>query len=490
MTEIFWPYIWPVGNRGLQVRLVLVGLCLLIENALNLLVPRQIAIIIDSLSGAKENNAWVELATFAALKFVASDAGIELFRQWLWIPVEMYSYEAMSTAAYGHILNLSADFHDSMSSSDIMMAISGGQGISNMVEQFCFFATPMLIDLVVAAVYLSVTFGPYEGLITVTTGTLFLYAATRIIAAMKTVRRNQVSACYEEHYVRQAGIQGWQTVTSFNQAAYEYNRYSNAIRNRIITTQEIYLAWYKSHGFQSFTLLCGLLAGAALAVYQISRGQSSAGQFAMLLMYWAQLTSPLIFFAHLGKNISNDFIQAERLLDIMLTKPAVVNKKGSRPLKFVEGTIEFKDVCFSYDKKKQILDHVNFTATGGTTVAFVGATGAGKSTILKVLNRFYDVTEGSILIDGQDIQDVDLHRYVVMVFVYPASKADEHSLRDRIGVVPQNAILFDDTIINNIRYARITASDEEVFDACKAACIHDKITGFTNGQYKRATCHI
>jgi ABC transporter transmembrane region/ABC transporter len=408
--QLFWPYIWPVGNRSLQLRLSLVGLCLLAENALNLLVPRQIALIVDSLTGADDYNPWVELAIFAGLKIVASDAGIELFRQWLWIPVEMYSYEAMSTAAYSHILDLSADFHDSKSSSDIMMAIQGGQGISNMVEQFCFYAAPMLIDLIVASVYLSVTFGPYEGLITITTGTLFLYMATRMISSMKDVRRSQVSACYEEHYVRQAGIQGWQTVAAFNQAGYEYNRYSNAVKNRITTTQDIYLAWYKTHGFQSATLLFGLLAGAALAVHQIKAGNSSPGQFAMLLMYWAQLTSPLIFFAHLGKNISNDFIQAERLLEIMLTKPSVLNKKNARPLKFFDGTVEFTNVCFSYDKKKRILDNITFTAPGGVTVAFVGATGAGKSTILKLLNRFYDATEGSICIDGQDVRDIDLPR--------------------------------------------------------------------------------
>ena len=410
--QIFWPYIWPVKSRPLQLRFLLVGLCLLTENALNLFIPRQIAIIVDSLTGVKQNNPWTALAIFAGLKILASDAGIELLRQWLWIPVTMYSYEAMSTAAYSHILNLSADFHDSKSSSDTMMAIQGGQSISNMVEQFCFYATPMLIDLVVASVYLSVTFGPYEGLITVTTGTLFLYMATRTISRMKTIRRNQVSACYEEHYVRQAGIQGWPTVASFNQVGFEYNRYANAIKNRVSTTQIIYLAWYKTHGLQALTLLSGLLAGAALAVYRIQAGYSSPGQFAMLLMYWAQLTGPLFFFAHLGKNTSNDFIQAERLLDIMLTEPSVVNKKSARPLKFTKGTVEFKDVEFSYDKKKQILEKINFTVPGGVTVAFVGATGAGKSTILKLLNRFYDVTGGSIFIDGQDVREIDLHRYV------------------------------------------------------------------------------
>jgi ABC-type transport system involved in Fe-S cluster assembly fused permease/ATPase subunit len=364
----------------------------------------------DTLDGGSTSNAWIEVLIFAGLKLVASEAGIVLVRKWLWLPVQLYSYEAMSIAAYSHVLNLSADFHDSKSSSDIMMAIQGGQGISDLVEQFCFSAIPMLIDLVVAIVYLSVTFGPYEGLITVATGTLFLYVATRMIASMKAARRSQTSAMYQEHYVRQAGVQGWQTVASFNQVGYEYNRYSNVIRNYVGKTQHIALAWYAIQGLHGFVLFCGLIAGSFLAVHQIRDGKASAGQFAMLLMYWAQLTTPLVFFANLGKTISNDFIKAERLLDIMLTEPTVISKKTARPLKFIDGCVVFKDVSFSYDTKKEILKNIDLSVDGGLTVAFVGATGAGKSTILKLLNRFYDATEGVICIDGQDIRDIDIGR--------------------------------------------------------------------------------
>jgi ABC-type multidrug transport system fused ATPase/permease subunit len=121
-------------------------------------------------------------------------------------------------------------------------------------------------------------------------------------------------------------------------------------------------------------------------------------------------------------------------------------------------------VTFSYDKQKQIIKNLSFTAEGGKTVALVGATGSGKSTILKLLNRFYDVCDGAVKVDGQDIREVDLH-----------------SLRDRIGVVPQNVALFADSVMNNVRYAKLSATDEEVYAACKAACMHDKILTFTDG---------
>ena len=407
---MFFPYIWPVNRRSLQIRVVLVGACLLAMNVVNLLIPRQLGIIMDSLAGSNDKNPWSQVLIFAGLKLVASESGLSLLRQWLWVPVEYYSFDAISTAAYSHVLNLSSDFHDSKSSSDIMMAIQCGQSISDILESICFRAVPMMIDMVVAFVYLSATFGPYEGFITAATTAVFMYLATRMISALKSARRSEVGAWYKEHYVRQAGIQGWSTVASFNQIGYEEGRYSATVKDRVAKTQKVYMGYVFAHALQSLVLLCGLLAGAFLAVYQVTHGQATPGQFIMLLTYWAQLVAPLVFFAGLGKTISRDLLQAEQLLEILQTKPSVVSREGAPPLRFSGGEVRFENVWFSYDKKKDILKDINFTATPGMTVAFVGATGAGKSTILKLLDRFYDVTQGSIKIDGQDIRDVDLFR--------------------------------------------------------------------------------
>ncbi len=139
---------------------------------------------------------------------------------------------------------------------------------------------------------------------------------------------------------------------------------------------------------------------------------ATPGDFIMLLTCWAQLIGPLHYFANMGKNISRDLIHAEQLLEIMQMKPTVRNKDDAKPLDLPSSQVSFKNVCFSYDKQKEILKNVSIEVAPGTTVAFVGATGAGKSTILKLLDRFYDVSEGSIEIDGQDIRDVDVYRYV------------------------------------------------------------------------------
>ncbi len=394
----------------MQIRAVLVAVCLLLNNALNVLIPRQLGIVTDSLNSLNGSNPWAQVLVFAALKFCESEAGLSLIRQWLWVPVEYYSFDAMSTAAYSHVLGLSSDFHDSKSSSDIMMAIQSGQSVSNLLESICFSAIPMLIDMAIAFVYLSITFGPYEGLITIATAIIFLYIAGRMISNLRNARKSEVHAWFEEHYVRQAGIQGWSTVTSFNQIRHEENRYSAAVKGRVSKSQAVYLGYLFAYAFQYLVLLAGLLAGSLLAVWQVTRGEATPGQFVMLLTYWAQLVAPLNFFAGLGKNVSRNLIHAEQLLEIMKTKPTVVNKDDAEELKLVGGAVDFDHVYFSYDSKKPILRDIDFSVPPGMTVAFVGATGAGKSTILKLLDRFYDVTAGSISIDGQDIREVDLYR--------------------------------------------------------------------------------
>ncbi|OAA54675.1 ABC transporter [Cordyceps fumosorosea ARSEF 2679] len=466
-AEYSWQRSRRVARETMEKRLKQGGNWFQYVKGFTILFPYT-GIIMDSLGGINDVSPWTAVLTYAVLRLASSACGIELIRQWLWVPVKYFSRDALSRAAYSHMMHLSADFHDSKSCSDMLVAINGGSSVSNAVESIFLQATPMVVDMMVAVVYLSVTFGPYEGLITMATATIFLHCAARLVVKSKPVNRNRVNAVYEEYRIRHAGLSGWQTVSAFNQIGYEDNRHANATTNRWLREQQFILDWHVSSAFQTIVLSSGLLASAFLAVYRIQDGRATSGQFAMLLMYWAQLTSPLQFFAKLGKSMSDDFIEAERLLDIMNTKPSVENKKNARPLKFAFGKVEFDKVCFSYDEQKGVIKNVNLEIPSGQTVAFVGSTGAGKSTLLRLLNRCYDVKSGAIRIDGQDIRTVDLF-----------------SLRDRIGIVPQNPILFDDTIINNVRYGRITATDEEVYDACRAACIHDNIIGFTNGYQTR-----
>lgn len=419
----------------------------------------------DSLGGSSDANPWVAVLVYIVLRVASSQAGVDLLRQILWTPVKYYSNEALTKAAFSHMMYLSADFHDSKSTSDMIMAIHGGQAIASVVESVLLHAFPMLIDLGVAVIYLSITFGSYEGLTTVATSVAFLLLAAKLVSRTSAISRGRITAHYAEYSIRTMGFLGWTTASTFNQLGYEDNRHSDAVATRWAAENKYMMTWNLSIAMQSIVLTAGLAVSAFFAVLRIRSGHATPGQFAMLLMYWSQLSGPLQFFARLGKNLSDDFVEAELLLEVMQMRPSVQSKQSARPLKFERGRVEFDNIHFSYDKQKTVINGISLQVEPGTTVALVGSTGAGKSTMLRLLDRFYDVTDGAIRIDGQDIRDVGLF-----------------SLRERIGVVPQNPILFDDSILSNVRYGNINASDEDAYDACKAACIHDKILEFGDGR--------
>ena len=171
---------------------------------------------------------------------------------------------------------------------------------------------------------------------------------------------------------------------------------------------------------------------------------------------------PLFRLSMAHRKLLSNLIDAEQLLDLFNTKVSI--KDGSDELRLDKGRVDFNRVQFTYDGDKKIINDVSFNAVAGKTIALIGETGGGKSTILKLLFRFYDPSEGNILIDGQNIRNVTLH-----------------SLRENIGVVPQDPSLFNDTILTNLRYAKLDAKDEEIIEACKAAAVHDKIVSFTKG---------
>lgn len=157
-------------------------------------------------------------------------------------------------------------------------------------------------------------------------------------------------------------------------------------------------------------------------------------------------------------------VDSERLTELLNTNPSIVDAPGALPLRITASEVKFVDVCFSYDPRKPTIQDVSFVVKPGSTIALVGETGGGKSTLLKLLYRYYDTNKGSIRIDGQDIRDVTLD-----------------SLRNSFGMVPQDPALFNFSVMENVRYARLDATDEEVHEACRAAAIHDKILSFSDG---------
>lgn len=407
---------------------------------------------------------WLEISLYILYSWLNSGAGIFALKNYFWLPVEQYAYKAISTASYNHVMNLSSDFHDSKRSGELYQTINLGHSVNNLLETILFQILPMLVDLAVAIAYLYYLFGAYMALIVAAVVVAYLWASTYFNARQISVRRGLIGNLHKEWQIMYDTMGSWQTVSYFNRIKHEQERYSSAVEAHMRSQWTYTALAYLAKATQSSVLTVGLLGASFLAAYQVIHGNQSVGGFVILLTYWAQLSGPLTFFGSAFRQISKDFLDAEQLLQVLQYKPSVADRAGAKPLVLGQGEIEFNNVHFSYDSQRQTLKGISFRALPGQTVALVGETGGGKSTILKLLFRFYDVAQGSIKIDGQDIRDVTLE-----------------SLRKNLGMVPQDPSLFNETIMNNIRYARLDATDEEVYDACKAAAIHDKIVSFTDG---------
>ncbi|POS87021.1 hypothetical protein EPUL_002063, partial [Erysiphe pulchra] len=465
---IFLPFIWPFKEKKLQLRAIFVIFCLVGSSILNVLVPRQMGAMIDSLTkyaqGDHTYNIWLPSIIYIALRFANGSSGISLLQKWLWNPIEQYSYGALTTASHSHMMNLSSDFHDSKITSDLIQAIFGGRSISLLLEAVFFQIVPMSIDLLLAIGYLASQFGPYMGLMLMITVVLYIYTSTKLHAYRARKRRNFINMFRKQINVGEESLDFWSTASLFNMIFYEECRYASAVKEHLESKQTYEISSYLVDVAQGLIMSINLLSVLWFGFYQVTYNHKSIGQFTTLLMYWTQLSGPMNFLSTIYRSLMNSMMDAEQLLKLFQTKPTIVDLPNSEPLKLSGGLISFRNVSFAYDTRKSTLKNISFAAPPGKIIALVGETGGGKSTILKLIDRFYDIDAGSISIDGQDIRNVTLS-----------------SLRECVGFVPQDPVLFNDTIMNNVRYAKLSATKEEVFEACKAAAIHEKILNFPDG---------
>ena len=461
---IFLPHLWPKKCVKLQLHFPALGLCLLGCRALNVLVPLQLGKIVNLLQTNGGSVPWFAIDLFVLLRFLESSAGVSLVQSWLWMPINRYTTEELSAAAYNKVMNLSCDFHDSKKSGRMWRIVARGESLSDLVYVIGFEMIPMATDLAIAVSVFWWLFDAYMAFIVALSSVLFLWTTAKAVP-LKTKRQREYIKAWEDEYSQMTESSlNWTTVSYFNQIKYEQKRFRDAVSNTQSTLVSYRVLSFVISGLRALALQTGLLAAATLAAYQISMGNRSVGDFVVLISYWAQLTVPLTFFASGFSRIAKSLVDAEKLLELLQTVPTVQNHEDATDLALKRGQVDFDRVCFSYDGKRQVADHLSFRAEPGQTVAFVGETGGGKSTILKLLFRFYDATSGTVMIDGQDVRHVTLE-----------------SLRANIGCVPQDPVLFNQTIMENLLYANLDATEEEVHAACKAVALHDKILSYTKG---------
>ncbi|KAJ5001001.1 Heavy metal tolerance protein [Colletotrichum sp. SAR 10_66] len=463
---IFLPYLIPKKDRKVQLSIFLCLLSIAGRRVLNVLIPSQLGRVTDEI--LNNQAPYGTLAIWLGLVILKDDAGLGLLDALAKIPIKQFSYRQVTNAAFGHVMGLSMEFHSERDSAEVMKAIEQGESLTNVLDTAVNEILPTVIDLFVAFWLLYWKFNVYLALAMALAAAAFMTLEVYTSSMNIKNKRASSKAEREEARVMHQAVQGWQTVTYFNMFGYEKRRFGQTVESRLEASRKYGIGDALVQGLLDMAVPLTFFVLASLVLREISQGRATAGDFVFLLQYWDYLVWPLKWLSHDYRYLMNDLVDAERLLNLLQTKSTIVESDNARELRDVKGHVEFENVSFSYDPRRPTIQDLNISAAPGHTIALVGETGAGKSSIMKLLLRFYDVTSGRITIDGHDIRDITLS-----------------SLRDALGVVPQDPLLFNATVMENLRYARPMATDEEIFDACRAAAIHDRILSFADGYQSR-----
>ena len=461
---VFLPYLFPTSDWRVMGCLVLRLLHMIQERVLNLLTPRQLGIIVNKLNMQDGVMPWNDILLWVLFSYINSYAGLGIIDGLANLFISNSAYRRITLLAYEHVLGLSMDFHTSKDSGEVLKAVEQASSLNTLVEMVLFDLCPIFLDLIVAMYYVTHLFDAYMAFIILFMGAAYVSLGWYFTGLSQPKRRDYVEKQRTESSTVNETVHNWQTVAYFNRLIFEHNRYASNIMSTIRAQYSYYFRSMGGHAAQDLLTTFGFAACCIFGMSQIVTGRRPVGNLVTLIMYWHTMTSPLYVLSYSYRHISSSLIDAERLLQLLNTKPTVADQDGAKDIVVHTGEVEFKDVDFHYDERKPIIKGVNLKAGGGQTIAFVGETGGGKSTMLKLLFRFYDVTGGSIMIDGQDLRSVT-----------------QSSLRDALGLVPQDPVLFNQTIRQNIKYAKLEATDTEIEDACRAAAIHEDIIGFPDG---------
>jgi len=371
----------------------------------------------------------------------------------------------IQVGVFRHLHGLSLRWHISRKTGEVLRIMDRGtESINGLLNYIIFSILPTMIDIVIAVVYFSTEFSLWFGLIVFITMVLYLTITIGVTEWRTKFRREMNKNDNEQRTKAVDSLLNFETVKYYNAESYEISRYEGAIL-KYQTTEWTVMATLSLLNFsQSFIMNGGLLAGSLLAGYMVSENTKTVGDYVLFGTYIMQLMGPLNWLGTLYRVIQESFVNMENMLDLMEEPIEVSDVSNAPDLITTRGKIEFKDVTFYYTPERPILKNISFEVNPGDTVAIVGPTGSGKTTIMRLLFRFFDVKEGSIHFDGQNI-----------------SQVTQNSLRKHIGVVPQDTVLFNDTIEENIKYAKPGASLDEVKSASKLAEIHDKIMQFPDG---------
>jgi len=460
------PYLWPKGETGLKLRVVLAVLSLLIAKAALVYTPILYKSAIDALSAGAPGAVTVPLGLILAygaarvLSLLFSELRDAVFAR-----VAQHAIRAVGLQIFRHLHALALRFHLARQTGGLTRAIERGtKGIQTLLTFLLFNVLPTFFEIGLVCVVLWKLFDGWLALATGATVTLYL-AYTLIVTEWRAKFRREMNEMDSQANTKAIeSLLNYETVKYFGNEEHEARRYDTSLRayERAAVRSQVSLSILNIG--QAVIISVGLTLVMWMAARGIADGRYTLGDFVLVNTYLLQLYDPLSFFGFIYREIKQALIDMERMFELLGQDREVADAPGAKPLVTQGGRIEFRDVSFGYDPRRPILQGVSFTIEAGKTAAVVGTSGAGKSTIARLMFRFYDVDGGAIRVDGQDLREVT-----------------QASLRAAIGVVPQDTVLFNDTIRYNIAYGRPGATQEEVEQAARLAHVHELIMSMPEG---------
>ncbi|MDX0404205.1 ATP-binding cassette domain-containing protein [Sinorhizobium medicae] len=467
-----WPYMWPADRLDLKLRVVWATVILVIAKAVLILVPYFFKWATDALNNKPEALGFLPVFLTGAVMLVLAynfarllQAGLNQLRDALFASVGQHAVRQLAYKTFVHMHQLSLRFHLERRTGGLSRIIERGtKGIETIVRFTILNSVPTLIEFLLTAVIFWWGYGFKYLLVTAVTVSLYIWFTVRASDWRIAIRRSMNDSDTDANTKAIDSLLNFETVKYFGNEEMEANRFDKSMERyeRAATQVWTSLGWLNFG--QALIFGAGTAVMMTISALAVQRGEQTIGDFVFINAMLIQLAIPLNFIGFVYREIRQGLTDIEHMFDLLDVRAEVVDRPDAKELEIQRGAIAFKDVQFAYDPARPILKGISFEVPAGKTVAVVGPSGAGKSTLSRLLYRFYDVQEGSITIDGQDVRDIT-----------------QKSLRAVIGMVPQDTVLFNDTIAYNIRYGRVTASDAEVEAAAEAAQIADFIRDLPDG---------